>query len=113
VRRAREYSAVSTVVGGGHPVPDQHQTLRVLEGERPQEDGVGDAEDGDAAPDPERESDHDDGGERRTMGERADRIADIPQEHATSYCVTDGRGRRIAPEFGTSSLFAMAVAEHP
>ena len=57
------------------------ETVRVLVGKRPQEDGVGDAEECGAGTDPERDRDRDDRREQRAAAQGAHGIQDVTCQH--------------------------------
>ena len=58
-------------------IPHQHQLLGILERQRPEEDGIGDAEDGHDAADPQRQRQHEHRRVSRALGERAEGVLKI------------------------------------
>ena len=63
--------------GLGKPGPYERQLVRVLERQGAEQDGVGDAEDRHVAADAQRQREHDDAGEERPPGERAEAVPQV------------------------------------
>ena len=78
------------VVGGGFP--QHHEALRIAKGQRLEQQGSDDAEDGGVGADAEAEREHRDGGESRPRGQHAHGVADVAPRGG--HEATDARARR-------------------
>jgi hypothetical protein len=69
-------------VGRGQPGPEGHQLFRLFIAQRPQKNGVDDAEDGGVSADAERQRQHRDRGKARAPKQRSKGVAEVLKQGA-------------------------------